>query len=219
VPRPAPPVLDRPHDEPRRGTFPRRQARRRRWGVSLVEFSLVGPMVIILIFGGVDFGRALYHDNQLTNAAQEGARIAELQDRPCNTVSGSATGSTCPTTSISGEASVCQAIENEGSLIPAANWHCVDVPSGSASTVGTLPAPSAAAAGNAYVEIDQYQTTTATTPCTGTPVVVTTPRLSGSNYAVKVTIDYYFRPFTPVVSSLFPSTFHLETSACVRGES
>lgn len=58
----------------------RRLARaRQEAGQTLVEFSLVLPILLILIFGLVDFGRAFYTWLVVTNAAREGARTAAVQ--------------------------------------------------------------------------------------------------------------------------------------------
>ncbi len=48
-------------------------------GQSLVEFTLVLPMLLILLFAIVDMGRAFYTWNQVANAAREGARTAAVQ--------------------------------------------------------------------------------------------------------------------------------------------
>ena len=41
----------------------------------MVEFALVLPLFLILIFGLVDLGRAVYANNTLSNAARTGARL------------------------------------------------------------------------------------------------------------------------------------------------
>ncbi len=46
---------------------------------TLVEFSLVLPMFLILIFALVDFGRAFFSWQIVTNAAREGARAGAVQ--------------------------------------------------------------------------------------------------------------------------------------------
>ncbi|WP_162164488.1 TadE/TadG family type IV pilus assembly protein [Intrasporangium chromatireducens] len=45
-------------------------------GASAVEFALVLPLFLLVIAGVVDFGRALFTQVVLTNAAREGARAA-----------------------------------------------------------------------------------------------------------------------------------------------
>jgi Flp pilus assembly protein TadG len=48
-------------------------------GAALVEFALVAPILFLLVFGIVDFGRALFTLNNLTSAVREGARFAAVQ--------------------------------------------------------------------------------------------------------------------------------------------
>jgi Flp pilus assembly protein TadG len=49
-------------------------------GQSLVEFALVVVMLLLLVVGIVEFGRALNVYQILTNASREGARLASLPD-------------------------------------------------------------------------------------------------------------------------------------------
>ena len=48
-------------------------------GQSLVEFAMVLPLFLVLLFGLVDFGRAFYSWMIVTNAAREGARAGAVQ--------------------------------------------------------------------------------------------------------------------------------------------
>jgi Flp pilus assembly protein TadG len=48
-------------------------------GQTLVEFSLILPFMLVLIFALVDFGRAFHTWLVVTNAAREGARAAATQ--------------------------------------------------------------------------------------------------------------------------------------------
>ena len=45
-------------------------------GQSLVEFALILPMMLVVMFMITEFGRAIYQYNVLSQAAREGARIA-----------------------------------------------------------------------------------------------------------------------------------------------
>jgi TadE-like protein len=47
----------------------------------IVEFSLIAPILIVLLFGIVDFGRLVYVYATLNQAANEGARMA-IRDSP-----------------------------------------------------------------------------------------------------------------------------------------
>jgi len=49
---------------------------------ALVEFAIVLPILLLFVFGIVDFGRALFTANNLTAAVREGARLASTQISP-----------------------------------------------------------------------------------------------------------------------------------------
>jgi Flp pilus assembly protein TadG len=51
-------------------------------GIALVEFALIAPLLFLLIFGIVDFGRALDYYNQLTQPLGQGARAAAVNRNP-----------------------------------------------------------------------------------------------------------------------------------------
>jgi Flp pilus assembly protein TadG len=62
----------------------------RRWGgqprgQALVEFALILPILILLLVGIFDFGRAIYAFNTVNNAAHEAARVAVV-DQNCNAI-------------------------------------------------------------------------------------------------------------------------------------
>ena len=81
-------------------SHPRRsQTRDRRSGQSLVEFALVLPLFLLLLFGVVDGGRYVYLNSTLSNAAREAARLGSVEaswrgsaDPSC----GAAGGPVCP---------------------------------------------------------------------------------------------------------------------------
>ena len=51
-------------------------------GAALVEFALFAGLLLILAFGIIDFGRALFTANNITAAAREGARYAAVLQNP-----------------------------------------------------------------------------------------------------------------------------------------
>ena len=68
------PALER-HPRPR-GRL--RAFRRDERGTALVEFALIAPLLFLLLFGIIDFGRALDYYNQVTQLAGQGARAAAV---------------------------------------------------------------------------------------------------------------------------------------------
>lgn len=47
-------------------------------GAAVVEFALLLPLLLLLLFGIIDFGRALSAQITITQAAREGARLVAL---------------------------------------------------------------------------------------------------------------------------------------------
>ncbi len=58
--------------------MPQRPRVRRADGQSLVEFALVFPVFLLLLFGLIDIGRFVYSANALNQAAREGARFGSV---------------------------------------------------------------------------------------------------------------------------------------------
>jgi Flp pilus assembly protein TadG len=79
-----------------------------------VELALVLPLLLLLLFGVIDFGRMLNTQITLTEAAREGARAAALGYDPAARVTRTANGITlagttvtpCPDGDLSADASV-----------------------------------------------------------------------------------------------------------------
>src|ERR1039458_5924651 len=62
-------------------------------GAAAVEFALLLPVLLLLVFGIVDFGRALNAQITLTQAAREGVRLAALgQPNVVSSTQAAATG-------------------------------------------------------------------------------------------------------------------------------
>jgi Flp pilus assembly protein TadG len=78
----------------RRFSSTRRLARSER-GTALVEFALIAPLLFFLVFGIIEFGRALNYYNDLTQLAGQGARAAIVSRNPDSTAVGTANAN-CP---------------------------------------------------------------------------------------------------------------------------
>ncbi len=55
-----------------------RLCRRNRQGAAAVEFAIVAPVFFLMVFGMIEFGRAIMVKQVMTNAARDGARLAIL---------------------------------------------------------------------------------------------------------------------------------------------
>lgn len=94
-----------------------RHIRKRRRGAAAVEFAVVLPVFVILVFGMIEYGRMVMVQQVITNASREGARKAVLDGATTSSVQtavtsyltsakvngGSAAVSPDPTTAASGD--------------------------------------------------------------------------------------------------------------------
>ena len=73
-------------------------------GQAMVEFALIIPFFLILLFGIIDLGRYVSTANALNNATREGARFASVAIRPaeCNGLSREQCARTVTTTRLWG---------------------------------------------------------------------------------------------------------------------
>ena len=149
--------------------------RRYRAGQTLVEFALVFPVFILLLFGLLDMGRYVYLNSTLSQAAREAARVAAVE--------ASWTGSTDPSCGTAG-GPVCPAnlAALRADMLAGANR--MMAPFGSITLA------------------DLYTSCGATAP---TPVNTQTCADWAINRYASVRVVMVFRPLTPVVSSMFSS--------------
>lgn len=61
-----------------------RRSRSLRAGTSTVEMALVLPLLLLLVFSGMEFGLAFSRWQTLSNAAREGARLGVVFRSPCD---------------------------------------------------------------------------------------------------------------------------------------
>jgi hypothetical protein len=151
-------------------------SRPRRRGQALVEFALVLPIFLVLLFGIIDLGRYIYMNSTLSEAAREGARVAAVEaywmgktDPSC----GAAAGPVCPA--------------NVSAL-------STDVLAGANRMIVPF---------NALAPADLAFVCTATAPAAVPNGQTCASPAIGSFVSVRV--GSVFRPLTPIISSIFPS--------------
>lgn len=154
----------------------RQQVRRERRGrgQTLVEFALVFPIFIFLLFAVVDGGRFVFANSAVSNAAREGARLASVEaswrgstDPSC----GAAAGPVCPA--------------NDAALLT----HVTTAANRQMSPFGTVS--------NVYLSCAANGTAPPTGAWTGS--TCGSPSSGGS---VSVRVTYTWRAITPVISSI-----------------
>jgi Flp pilus assembly protein TadG len=164
---------------------------RGRAGQSLVEMAMVLPILAILTFGLVDFGRGYYFQVSVTNAAREGARVAILniytgpQTPNCSTSNNYAT---CP---IQTDANIVSAVSKElmySAITPTSVTICPPHD----STGPTIGCP---------------DSTNRVSNWLGQNPV---------NYYVTVNVKYDFQLFTPLMQQLVGNPIHMSVSVQMR---
>ncbi|MEX1334016.1 MAG: TadE family protein [Candidatus Limnocylindrales bacterium] len=177
----------------------RRPRRERDAGQTLVEFAIVLPVFLLMVFGLIDVGRLVYTNATLSQAAREGARLAAAEARWIGSnhpaCVADATGITaarpgahvCPVDIAAFKSHVAEAVERMTVAVgPIASVY-VSCNDGSVSD----PVPSGrwteASGGNGCDD------------GLGNPV-------SSQGELVSVRLEYTYDLFTPVVSSIIPST-------------
>jgi len=186
----------------------------------LTEFAIIAPVILLLTFGIIDFGRALYLYITLQQAANEGARVAV---RASYFIDPNGTSHTWPTdtdvaNAIAGHAVIMNLANNpacpngplpnggipQGSPSkPASNtgWIFITDPSipgngtpnGPRGGLGSYPPPNLGAGCNNV------------TPATG-------------NEPIKVTLWYTFQPITPIIQQVIGNNIVITAYAVYRAE-
>ena len=216
-----------------------RRRRTRHRGQGMVEFALAVPVLLLVIFGMVDFSRAINANSTVADAARQGARqmapAAVSSDSPFGTYSGACSGTTlAANASGSGcltDAAVLATVKSV--LAPLTT----NVTPYYATLAASCPTPIVAGAAN--VCIAPSQTAAATTGLGGscssaTTALGHTPQVgdlggrqaewaspqyaSGRCFLVQVTVRYAFGPWTPVINKLVGSTIQITSSTSTVAE-
>jgi len=191
----------------------------------LTEFAIIAPIILLLTFGIIDFGRALYLYITLQQAANEGARVAV---RASDFVDANGVGCTAPSYvhCWPTDADVANAIQGHAVIMNLANYPaCPNGPlpnNGIAQGSPTLPAMNSgwifvtdpSTAGNGYPNGPRGGL--GTYPAVGPGCDPVQPAVG--NEPIKVTIWYTFQPITPIIQQVVGNNIVITAYAVYRAE-
>ena len=163
---------------------------RGRAGQSLVEMAMVLPILAILTFGLVDFGRGYYFQVSVTNAAREGARVAILNIYTGPQTPNCSSANTCP---VQTDLNITNAVTKElmySAITPTSVTICP--PHDSTGSTAGCP--------NTSNRVDKW----------------TSGLAANLNYYVTVTVKYDFQLYTPLMQQLVGNPIHMSVSVQMR---
>jgi len=170
---------------------------------SIVEFSLIAPILIVLIFGVVDFGRLIYVYATINQAVNEGARTA-VRDSPLlptNTDVQTAVRRHAVDVSL---ANPCPNGPITTAIPPANNgWIYITEPDPPGTVEALSPALQNAPGGQMWG--------TASGSCSATDP-------AHDHAPLQVTIRYNFVPFTPIIQQLTVNHIVITAAATYQTE-
>ena len=169
-----------------RAVKPARDRRRSQRSQALVEFALVSPVFLVIMFAAVDIGRLLYAYSAISSAARDGARTASLQASQYS------------------DCAIIQQVELVGQGFPVVmDPNSLVGDSDPNNPSGTLqPTTPPTNIGYAYIWPAVASADPPDANCTS-PI---NPRaVSQTVKHVAVEIQYHFVPLTPFVNSLIPN--------------
>jgi len=164
-------------------------------GQGLVEFALVFPVFILMLFGLLDVGRYVYMNSVLSQAAREGARVAAAEVSwigKTTTNDPSCVASAALITGSNPGAHVCPA-----TVTGASNSLQSDVTAAANRMVGPF-----GAVNHVYFNCQPAGTVP---PANWTNTACAAANRVPRKSAVWVRVDLTFTPMTPVISQLFGS--------------
>lgn len=193
----------------------------------LTEFAIIAPVILLLTFGIIDFGRALYLYITLQQAANEGARVAV---RASDYIDANGVGCSPPSFvhCWPTDTDVANAVQGHAVIMNLANNPACPngpLPNGG-NPVGSaqLPAPNTgwifitdpSTAGNGYPNgprggLGSYPAPNGGAGCNN--VVPAT-----GNEPIKVTLWYSFQPITPLIQQAVGNNFVITAYAVYRAE-
>jgi hypothetical protein len=184
----------------------------------LTEFAIIAPVILLLTFGLIDFGRALYLYITLQQAANEGARVAV---RASYFIDPNGVSHTWPN-----DTDVADAVQGHAVIMNLANYPAC--PNGPLPNNGvplgspTLPPANSgwifitdpSVAGNGYPNGPRGGLGLYPPPSPGCNPI----QPAVGNEPIRVTLWYTFSPITPLISQAVGSNFVITAYAVYRAE-
>jgi TadE-like protein len=191
----------------------------------LTEFAIIAPIILLLTFGILDFGRALYLYITLQQAANEGARVAV---RASLYVDPNGVGCTPPSFvhCYPTDSDVANAVQGHAVIMNLANYPACPngplpnggVPQGSpqlpAANTGWIFITDPSTAGNGYPNGPRGGP--GSYPSNGAGCDPIQPALG--NEPIKVTLWYAFQPITPIIQQVVGNHIVITAYAVYRAE-
>lgn len=172
---------------------------------AMTEFALVAPVLLLLTFGILDFGRALYFYSGAGNAAREGARVATRASSPMPSDSDvrSAVATHFPGTTISVPGGCANGPIPGGTPSAGTAWLFITDPN---------PMPGSAAQSNPPANAPGGETPAgASGGCSAVNPAI-------GNQQLAVTVVYNYAPVTPLISTLVSGHIVFTLQVMVRTE-
>jgi Flp pilus assembly protein TadG len=213
--------------------MPRSARRRGQLGFGLLEFAVVLPFILLVVFGMVDFSRAIQANSTVAEAARQGARQgapnAATGDNPfSSTVAGpcsgtvftqNATGTGCLTDQ--GIYNTVKAVLRDvtTTVTLRSNTSAANCPTPAAGTANVCISPEENNSGSVpnYADCAAARTALGHDPAPGDLGAryqewTSNTYRSGRCFLVQVTVKFAFEPWTPVINKIIGSSVTLTAS-------
>lgn len=122
---------------------------RREDGAAAVEFALILPVLLVVVFGIISFGIIFAQELSLGNGARQGARYGVVADRNCAEIAAEARSGAA--TISMGENQVGVVVRRGITETAAASNELCNVPAGSGGSTTVVPCDGATTGDNLYV--------------------------------------------------------------------
>ena len=162
---------------------------------SMTEFALVAPILLLMFFGIIDFGRVLYIYGTLVEAANEGSRVAVWASTPLPTNANVQTAAKTSSQSLY-LATSCP----NGPLPPISGAGASNPPGDQGWIFITEPNPPTAAESS-----PTYDAPGGETPANASGSCSAVNPFSSGTYPLQVTVRYNYSFFTPILEQLAPN--------------